>query len=83
MTPHALDLVRAVVAWWQWTSILAAAKGAVRYVSAHSGVPAIVVAALLVCLGYRVLKRSVQLAVEVFAVTVALAAASELGWLRW
>ena len=80
---RALDLVRSVLATWRWGSILAGARGAVRYLSTHSGVPAVIVAALLVCLGYRVLKRGFRLAVEVVAVTVALAAASELGWLRW
>ena len=74
--------------WWPtwWASrheALAGCKAAVRWLSVHTGVPALVVAAVLIALGYRVLKRTARFAVEVAAVTLALVAASELGWLRW
>jgi hypothetical protein len=62
---------------------LAGCTTAVRWLSLHTGVPALVVAAVLIAVGYRVLKRTSRFAVEVAAVTLALALASELGWLRW
>lgn len=58
-------------------------RAAVAWLSAHTGVPALVVAAVLVVVGYRVLKRSARFAVEVALVTALLFAASELGWIRW
>jgi hypothetical protein len=63
--------------------VLAWLGALVRYVSLHTGVPALLVAAVLVCVGYRVLKRTARFAIEVAAVALALVAASELGWIRW
>ena len=64
-----------------WSGALSTGKAAVRWLSLHTGIPALLVAAILV--GYRVLKRSARFFLEVAAVTLALLAASELGWLRW
>jgi len=55
----------------------------VRYLSHHTGVPALLVAAMMVVLGWRILKRTMRFAVEVALVAVALFAATELGWIRW
>ncbi len=68
---------------WSWQGALAGSKAVVRWLSLHTGVPALLVAAILVAVGYRVLKRTARFAVEVAAVALALVAASELGWLRW
>jgi hypothetical protein len=62
---------------------LEGARFLVRYLARHTGLPALVVAALLLVVGYRVLKRSARFAVEVVIVTVALVAATQLGWLRY
>lgn len=64
-------------------AIAGASKLAVRWLSQHTGLPALVVAAALVVIGYRLLKRSFRFAVEVAVVGLVLAAANELGWLRW
>jgi len=56
---------------------------AVRYVSLHTGLPALVVAAILVVIGYRLLKKSARLLIEVALISLALFAAAELGWIRW
>lgn len=84
------DLVRSILAFastlptiWSWPGVVAACKTAVRWLSIHTGVPAVVVAAIFVAVGYRVLRWSGRFAVEVAAVTLALVAASELGWVRW
>lgn len=70
--------------WWgSRPEMFAGCKMAVRWLSLHTGVPAVLVAAVLIAIGYRVLKRSARFAFEVAAVTLALVAASELGWLRW
>lgn len=67
----------------RWSWIVTSARTAIRYASQHTGVPAVVVAAVLVCVGYRVLRRSARWAIEVVAVTVALAAATRFGLLSW
>jgi hypothetical protein len=59
------------------------AKVALRWLSAHTGLPALLLAAVLVCVGYRLLKRTTRFALEVAAVALVLAFASELGWIRW
>lgn len=59
------------------------AKHAVRYLAQHTGVPALIVAALLVALGYRLLRRSFRFAMEVAVVAAALVAMTELGWIQW
>ena len=65
------------------TAFLAPAKAAIHYVSVHTGLPALVVAAIAIVVGYKILKRTGRFAVEVTAVTLALVAATELGWLHW
>jgi hypothetical protein len=55
----------------------------IRYVSHHTGLPALVVAALFVVIGYRLLKKSARFAVEVAVISLVLFAATELGWLKW
>jgi hypothetical protein len=62
---------------------LEGARFVVRYLARHTGLPALVVAAILLVVGYRVLKRSARFAVEVVVVTVALVAATQLGWLHY
>jgi hypothetical protein len=54
-----------------------------RWLSVHTGLPALVVAAILIVVGWRILKKTARLLVEVAVLSAALAAASELGWLRW
>jgi hypothetical protein len=58
-------------------------KTVIRWLSLHTGVPALVVAALLVCVGYRVLKRTVRFLLEVALVAGGLFAAWQLGWIAW
>lgn len=72
-----------LVRLWKWGSDPNAWKAAVRLLSQHSGVPALLVAALLVVVGFRVLKKSARFFAEVALVTAALFAATQLGWIRW
>jgi hypothetical protein len=66
-----------------WKSMENAVRFAVRWVSLHTGAPALVVAALLVVVGYRILKKSARFLLEVALVVVLLVAATHAGWLRW
>jgi len=66
-----------------WSTIAASARFAVRWLSHHTGLPALLVAALLVVLGYRILKKSARFAVEVALVAVLLVAATSAGWIHW
>lgn len=58
-------------------------RAALHWLSVHTGVPALLVAAVLVVVGYRILKRSARFVVEVAVVAALLVAATELGWIRW
>jgi hypothetical protein len=84
-----LDLLRSLIAtvsaprFGMWSSLLAATKGLVRWLSLHTGLPAVVVAAAVLVVGFRLMKRTARFAVEVVAVAIALAVASKLGWIRW
>ena len=66
-----------------FAAIAAAARQAVRWGSSHTGLPALLVAALLVVVGYRLLKRTMRFAMEVAVVAAVLVAATELGWIQW
>lgn len=59
------------------------AKLAFRFLTAHTGLPALLVAAVLVVVGYRLLKKTARFAAEVAVVMMALVAATELGWIQW
>ena len=63
--------------------VLPAVKAAIHYVSVHTGLPALVVAAIAIVVGYKILKRTGRFALEVTVVSIALVAATEMGWLRW
>jgi hypothetical protein len=64
-----------------WT--VTAAKHALRFLSQHTGLPALVVAAVLVVVGFRLLKKSARFAAEVAVVAILLVALTELGWIQW
>jgi hypothetical protein len=66
-----------------WVRYVAAVGAVVRYVAAHTGLPALIVAAGLIVIGYRLLRRSFRFALEVALVAFALFAATRIGWLRW
>ena len=80
---------RGVTALWAlWTAlplhtIAGTARLAVRWLSLHTGLPALVVAAVLVVVGYRILKKSARLMVEIAVVAALLVAATSAGWIRW
>lgn len=82
MRSGAPELIRLLSTVWLPVGLVGA-KAAVRWVSQHTGVPALIVAATLVVGGYRVLRRSMRFAIEVAVVAAALLAASHLGWIRW
>jgi len=56
---------------------------ALAWLSASTGLPTLLVAAALVVVGYRILRRTARVALEVAVVTAALLAASQAGWIRW
>ena len=66
-----------------WKAIESAGRFAVRWLSLHTGLPALVVGAILVVVGYRILKKSARFAVEVALVGALLVAATSAGWIRW
>ena len=66
-----------------WGSFATGGRLAIRWVSLHTGLPALVVAAVVVVLGYRILRKSARFAVEVALVAALLVAATSAGWIHW
>lgn len=66
-----------------WRTVETWGRLSVRWLSSHTGVPALIVAAVLVVVGYRVLKRSARFFLEVALVAALLVAAAQAGWLRF
>ncbi len=58
-------------------------RAIVRWGAHHSGLPVILVAAVLVVLSWRLIKRTLRLTVEVVIALALLVAATRLGWLTW
>jgi hypothetical protein len=67
-----------------WLAALGhAARAGLRWGSVHSGLPVVVVAAIVLVVSWRLAKRTARLALEVTVVTAALLAATRLGWITW
>jgi hypothetical protein len=84
MRPTMLD-PRPILAWVPRVGPAAAAgmRTILRWGSHHSGLPVIVVAAIAIVLSWRIIKRSLRLALEVAIALALLVAATHLGWLTW
>ena len=59
------------------------ARHAVGWIAHHTGLPALLVAAILIVLSWRVFKRSVRLVVEVAVALALLLIATRCGWISW
>lgn len=64
-------------------SLLAHFRESARFISRHTGIPAVFVAALLIVLSWRLAKRMAHVAVEVAVVTILLLALTKLGVVSW
>jgi hypothetical protein len=54
-----------------------------RWAHHHTGLPTVLVAALLLVLWWRLVRRTLRLAVEVLVALAFLVAATRMGWLTW
>jgi hypothetical protein len=59
------------------------ASGAVHWITNHTGVPAIVVAAVLIVVSWKLLKTGLHLAIEVACVLALLVVATHFGWIAF
>lgn len=66
-----------------WGPLSTFGRMVVRFVALHTGLPALLVSAALIVVGYRVLKRTARVALEIAAIAATLLVATELGWIRW
>ena len=74
-----------------WTTLLfgvghvasAPVKTAVAYASQHTGVPAVVVAAMALVVSYRMFRRALRLAVELTLALTVVLVATKLGWIAF
>jgi hypothetical protein len=58
-------------------------RAALRWGAHHTGLPVILVAAISLVLSWRILKRTMRLAVEVVIALALLVVATRFGWLTW
>lgn len=54
-----------------------------RWATHHTGLPSLLVAALLLVLSWRLVRRTLRLAVEVLVALAFLVVATRMGWLSW
>ncbi len=59
------------------------AERAIQTIAKHSGVPAVVVAALALVIAFRLARRTLHLLVEVALAFVLVLAATKAGWIRF
>lgn len=59
------------------------ARVGMRWTAHHTGLPQAFIAAFALVLGYRILKKSARILVEIALVGVLLVAAAYAGWVRW
>jgi hypothetical protein len=67
---------------WLHAASIVASRGIVT-LARHSGVPAVVVAAVALVLAFRVARRAGHLAIEVALALALVLAATRAGWLRF
>jgi hypothetical protein len=65
------------------TKIATTVRSGLRTIENHTGIPALVVAAIVLVLGYRVLRNSARIFFQVALLALMLAAATRAGWIRW
>lgn len=58
-------------------------RHALHWASQHTGLPAVVVAAIALVVSWRIFRRAMRFAVEVIVVTALLLVATRLGWIAW
>jgi hypothetical protein len=80
MAPEAHLPASVVAAWHSCAGFL---KAGVQYSSAHTGVPAVVVAAAMLVLSWRLFKRALRFAVELAAAIALVLFATQMGWITF
>ena len=61
----------------------ASVRTLLRWAAHHTGLPMVLVGAIVLVLSWRILRRTLRMAVEVFIALALLVAATRLGWLTW
>ena len=77
----AFSLVPRLVVWG--AALEREAQGLVRWGVKHTGLPAVVLAAVLLVASFRIVRHAARFAMQVAFVAALLAAATQAGWLRW
>jgi hypothetical protein len=82
MRPPVFDLQsHRMLAWGP--SAAQALRAAVRWGAAHTGLPAVLVAAIAVVAGWHLFRRSLRFVVEVVVAVALLLVAARCGWITW
>lgn len=82
-TPIARALLDVLPRSIPWDASLRELRHVARWLATHTGLPTIAVAALALVIGWRVLRRTARLLLQVVVVVSLLAGAEAMGWIRW
>jgi hypothetical protein len=58
-------------------------RAAVRWGASHTGLPAVLVAAIVLVVGWHLFRRSLRFVVEVVVAVALLLVATRCGWITW
>jgi hypothetical protein len=58
-------------------------RSALKAIAQHTGLPVVLVAAVALVLSWRLLRRTLPMAVEVAFAVALLVVATRFGWLKW
>jgi hypothetical protein len=80
-----LGLTWGITAWLvrAWHGGVAGVMKALHELSKHTGIPVVVIAAVLLVVSFRFARRAARLAVEIAVVLALLLGATQLGWIHW
>ena len=65
------------------SSFEAKVRFGLQWLSSHTGVPIVIVAAAVVVISWRILKKTTRLFIQVAVLAALLAIATKLGWITW
>lgn len=67
----------------QLSAVSTSVRAGLHWVSSHTGIPVVVVAAVAIVVSWRLFKKSLRLVIEVAVALALLLVGTKLGWISW
>ncbi len=81
MSPHRISALLALQSWA--SPLVRGVHQTLAWGSKHTGLPVVVVAAVVLVVSFRVARHLARFAFQVAVVAALLVVATRLGWVRW